>query len=336
MEWIMQQEGITADAEALSVLAQAGEGSVRDSLSALDQAIACCGNKLEAGEVRELLGMFSLESLGPVATALAAGDSQSDARRGGRSGSERPQPATFRARAGSLFPQSAGGEDRGEADATGRRIATGAGADARGRQQFSEEDLTRYLQLTLDLFRDLQSSLQPRLHLEMGLLRLVHAGRLQPIEEALLAGRRRICAAENRGHDIAARPGLLQKPLPPTPQDSARKPAAVPQRSGSIGRRRLSDPPARGAARSQAHARRRRAGTLRSRRVASRDYVHDTQDVPDVSEAGEFEAAVKRVAGRPVRITIKVGEAVAAAPAATACRNVERRRQPRVRWRIPK
>src|SRR5579872_1899025 len=38
MEWIVQQEGIQADAEALSVLAQAGEGSVRDSLSALDQA----------------------------------------------------------------------------------------------------------------------------------------------------------------------------------------------------------------------------------------------------------------------------------------------------------
>jgi nucleoid-associated protein EbfC len=34
--------GIEADAEALAVLAQAGEGSVRDSLSALDQAIACC------------------------------------------------------------------------------------------------------------------------------------------------------------------------------------------------------------------------------------------------------------------------------------------------------
>ena len=58
-----KQEGIEADEEALSVLAQAGEGSVRDSLSALDQAIACCGNKLEAAEVRALLGMFSLESL---------------------------------------------------------------------------------------------------------------------------------------------------------------------------------------------------------------------------------------------------------------------------------
>jgi DNA polymerase III subunit gamma/tau len=50
---------------------------------------------------------------------------------------------------------------------------------------FSEDDLTRYLQLTLDLFKDLQFSLQPRLHLEIGLLRLVQAGKLLPIEEAL-------------------------------------------------------------------------------------------------------------------------------------------------------
>src|SRR6476661_7675506 len=61
MEWIATQEGITADADAVAVLARAGEGSVRDSLSALDQAIACCGDKLNAAEVRALLGMFSLE-----------------------------------------------------------------------------------------------------------------------------------------------------------------------------------------------------------------------------------------------------------------------------------
>ena len=50
---------------------------------------------------------------------------------------------------------------------------------------FSEEDLTRYLQLSLDIFKDLQASLQPRFHLEIGLVRLVQAGRLLPIEQAL-------------------------------------------------------------------------------------------------------------------------------------------------------
>src|SRR5262249_22885602 len=59
-----------------------------------------------------------------------------------------------------------------------QRLATLAG-------EFSEEDLTRYLALSLELFKDLQFSLQPRFHLEIGLVRLVQAGRLLPIEQAL-------------------------------------------------------------------------------------------------------------------------------------------------------
>src|SRR5580704_6537082 len=76
MEEICGKEGIEADPEVLSVLAQAGEGSVRDSLSALDQAIACCGVKLDAVEVRGMLGLFSLDSLGEVTKALVAEDSR--------------------------------------------------------------------------------------------------------------------------------------------------------------------------------------------------------------------------------------------------------------------
>src|SRR5439155_16298077 len=75
MDWICKQEGIEADAEALAVLAKAGEGSIRDSLSALDQAIACCGAKLNATEVRALLGTFSLDALAGVTEALATSDS---------------------------------------------------------------------------------------------------------------------------------------------------------------------------------------------------------------------------------------------------------------------
>ena len=74
MAWICSQEGIEADDEALAVLAQAGEGCVRDSLSALDQAIACCGNKLEAAAVRALFGAFGLDAMSQVTTALANQD----------------------------------------------------------------------------------------------------------------------------------------------------------------------------------------------------------------------------------------------------------------------
>src|ERR1700742_3070213 len=69
MSWICGEEGIETDDEALAVIAAAGEGSVRDSLSALDQAIACCGQKLTAPEVRSLLGAFSLESLEKITEA---------------------------------------------------------------------------------------------------------------------------------------------------------------------------------------------------------------------------------------------------------------------------
>src|SRR6202044_847446 len=74
MREICVAEGIEADDETLAVLAQAGEGSVRDSLSALDQAIACCGNKLDAAQVRALLGAFGLEAMAQVTTALSSQD----------------------------------------------------------------------------------------------------------------------------------------------------------------------------------------------------------------------------------------------------------------------
>ncbi len=51
---ICARENIEAEAEALSVITLAGEGSVRDSLSALDQSIACCGRMLQAADVRQL------------------------------------------------------------------------------------------------------------------------------------------------------------------------------------------------------------------------------------------------------------------------------------------
>jgi DNA polymerase III subunit gamma/tau len=185
MAWICGQEGIEADAEVLAVLAQAGEGSVRDSLSALDQAIACCGSKLDAAEVRALLGAFALESLERVAQALLTSDSErmlevvDELERSGHNLQHfsRELARYFR---NLLVARIAGAHTRlvAASDAQRQKLAETAAA-------FSEEDLTRYLQLSLDLFRDLQFSLQPRFHLELGLIRLVYAGRLLPIEQAL-------------------------------------------------------------------------------------------------------------------------------------------------------
>src|SRR5579872_1294092 len=157
MAWICSQEGIEADPDALAILAQAGEGSVRDSLSALDQAIACCGAKLNAAEVRALLGSFSLESLDKVTTALSEQNPAAmlqvvdELERNGQNLQHfsRELARYFR---NLLVARISGAETRLIAASPAQKEKLAAIA-----RSFSEEDLTRYLQLSLDLFKDLQS-----------------------------------------------------------------------------------------------------------------------------------------------------------------------------------
>ncbi len=310
MEQIAKLEGIEADKETLGVLAAAGEGSVRDSLSALDQAIACCGNTLHADEVRSLLGMFAAQSLEEVASALAAGDARrmlevvAELEANGRSLQHFSRELARYVR-NLLVEKIEGGFTRLIAASPAeqeRMLATAA--------QFREEDLTRYLKLALDLFRDLQSSLQPRLHLEMGLLRMVHAGRLQPIEEALASLGRPGASAPVP----PAPPALPPKALPPkAPAPQASSPKAVPASGGSLRSRlheALMESKHPNLADALEHSELTETGT---------ELVFTTPKMYQLFlKDPAFEAAVKRVMDRPVRITIKVGEPVRTAePGAT-------------------
>src|SRR5581483_7700884 len=185
MRYIVEQEGIEADDEVLSVIAQAGEGSVRDSLSALDQAIACCGNKLRVEDIRALLGMFGTASLRAVAEAVSGQDGNrmleivDELESHGQSLQHfcRELARYWR---NLLVAKIAGKQTRLIAASENEQKDLLEVAEA-----FSEEDLTRFLNLTLELYKAMQSSLQPRLHLEVGLVKLVQAGKLQSIEEAL-------------------------------------------------------------------------------------------------------------------------------------------------------
>jgi DNA polymerase III subunit gamma/tau len=318
MQWIAAQEGITSDAETFSVLAQAGEGSVRDSLSALDQAIACCGTELKAIEVRDLLGMFSLDSLGAVAKALAEADSKAmldvvaDLEANGRSLQHfaRELARYFR---NLLVMKISRGVTKLVAASPPEQEKLGEVAG-----QFSEEDLTRYLRLTLDLFRDLQSSLQPRLHLELGLLRLVHAGKLQSIEEAIA------------GIGNAPAPA---KSAPPAPKPSGRGSmleAEAPAATSAVTRTSaVTNVMSGGDTRSRLHA---------ALLEAKQTYVADALEHSELTESpteltvttpklyalnfkgSDFTPIVHRVIGRPVKVTIKIGETTrepeAAKPAA--------------------
>ena len=81
LEKICQQEGIEADPQALFALARAGEGSVRDSLSLLDQAIVLsCKDHSSAPrpviglqDVRQMLGLLDYRCLQDLLEAILAG-----------------------------------------------------------------------------------------------------------------------------------------------------------------------------------------------------------------------------------------------------------------------
>jgi DNA polymerase III subunit gamma/tau len=284
----------------LSVLAQAGEGSVRDSLSALDQAIACCGDTLQAAEVRALLGAFSLDALGHVSQALVDGAAPrmlevvNELERNGQNLQHfsRELARYFR---NLLVAKIAGGETRLIAASAGerQRLAEMAG-------QFSEEDLTRYLQLSLDLFRDLQVSLQPRLHLELGLLRMVQAGHLVSIEEAL-AG---MGTERARGR---AGEGAIQTPT------TAPRPAANPPATSH-------QPPATGSWREKLHATLMQLGMAFTADAIEHSEIVEANGELRFTTPREFSIAMKeadlnqavrQIAGKPLKIKVTIGEAAA-------------------------
>ncbi|WP_393977418.1 DNA polymerase III subunit gamma/tau [Xanthobacter agilis] len=74
LKGICAKEGVAIEAEALSIVARAAEGSVRDSLSLLDQAIAHGGGQVSAEEVRRLLGLADKGRVIDLFEALMKGD----------------------------------------------------------------------------------------------------------------------------------------------------------------------------------------------------------------------------------------------------------------------
>ncbi len=196
---IATDEAINVDDATLGLLAEAGDGSMRDALSIMDQAIASAPQEngrahVDLAEVRSLMGAVSNVVFEDILTAVHASDSAAvlhvlgallDAGNGAQ-GIARQFVRFLRncvvAKITALDP---------EADATGiaaellqisteeRRRAARAAAN------FSEEELSRFLSILLRTFDDLGYRQEQRLHLELGLLKLVHMQRLVPIEELL-------------------------------------------------------------------------------------------------------------------------------------------------------
>ncbi len=74
MQYILGAEGIAFDEEGIEVLARAADGSLRDGLSLLDQAIAHGGGALQASEVHAMLGTVERAKVRILLEVLVSGD----------------------------------------------------------------------------------------------------------------------------------------------------------------------------------------------------------------------------------------------------------------------
>ncbi|HEU0276269.1 MAG TPA: DNA polymerase III subunit gamma/tau [Rhodanobacteraceae bacterium] len=74
MRMILDKEGIGFDDGAIDALARGADGSLRDGLSLLDQAIAHGGGTLRADDVRAMLGTIADDEVDALLRALADGD----------------------------------------------------------------------------------------------------------------------------------------------------------------------------------------------------------------------------------------------------------------------
>ena len=182
---VTKKENLEADPGALAVLARAADGSLRDGLSLLEQARAYGGEKITETQVRELLGLASGEVLGELVGAIEDRSAQRVLALVHKLLSEGQNLQQFSREAISHFRNllvariCGADSDLIAAPAEERpRLARAAAA-------FTEEDLTRCFQILLQTDDDMRRKPDPRLHLEMGLLRLVNAARLAPIEEVI-------------------------------------------------------------------------------------------------------------------------------------------------------
>jgi len=197
---IAAAEGISADDSALALLAEAGDGSMRDALSIMDQAIASAPiedgrARLDSMQIRELMGSVpntvferileavdgnrSAEVMTVANELLDAGNSPVQLARQ----CVRYLRNSLIARIAGIRPESIESDNLASellqiSPDEQRRVARTA-------ELFTEEELTRFLNVMLRTFDELGYRQEQRFHLELGLLKLVHLRRLLPMEEVL-------------------------------------------------------------------------------------------------------------------------------------------------------
>lgn len=217
---LASREKIEAYDDALALLAEAGDGSMRDALSIMDQAIASSSGRLTADNVRQLVGSAPSAVLEEVMQAVSHGASDAVLRQIDHLLNEGHSPTHF-ARQMVRFLRNATVAKIAGTDSPLLQISI----DERTRvgrvaELFSEEDLARHLQIMLRTHAELGYRQEQRFHLELGLLKMAHAQRLLPLEQLL---------SEAAASSVPAKSGP-----PAVARTSSRTPEQATQRTGYV------------------------------------------------------------------------------------------------------
>ncbi|MFC3653894.1 DNA polymerase III subunit gamma/tau [Dyella humi] len=209
MRHILGAEHIEYEDPAIGELARAADGSLRDGLSLLDQAIAYGGGSLKADEVRAMLGSVERGQVLGLLAALASGDGQALM-------TECARIASYSPDFGSVLDDLAASLHRIQLTqlVPGYRLDSNDGDDSALTslaEHMAAEDVQLYYQIATTGRRDLALAPDARTGFEMALLRMLA---FRPFDDATPA-------ATSGGQ----RPAV---PQPPRPPSAAPAPAAAP------------------------------------------------------------------------------------------------------------
>jgi DNA polymerase III subunit gamma/tau len=190
LKMIAAKEQIAAEDAALALLAEAGDGSMRDALSIMDQAIASAPVEagrpmVSAAQVRELMGSVPIAVFEKLLEAVAQGQSAELMAQLNVLLNAGHSPLALARQMARYLRNTLMAKLGGEQTELLQISADERARATRTAVLFTEEDLTRNLQIVLRTFDDLNYRQEQRFHLELGLLKLIHAQRLLPIEELL-------------------------------------------------------------------------------------------------------------------------------------------------------
>jgi DNA polymerase-3 subunit gamma/tau len=212
---------------------------MRDALSIMDQAIASAPVEdgravLSATQIRELMGSVPNAVFERLLEAVAAGQSAELMEQlnilvnAGHSPSSLARQMVRYLR--NTLMAKLGGEQTELLQISGDERARAA----RTALLFTEEEITRNLQIVLRTFDDLNYRQEQRFHLELGLLKLIHAQRLLPIEELLSGAGSGVVSGSGARSASQSTPRPASAPAPSASRAPATSSPAAPAAAPSI------------------------------------------------------------------------------------------------------